>query len=210
LQRCSWLGNACSDFFNFLNEKRWENFAYIRDTRMGHYIASVQKIVYCFIDFPVVRGITALLSFLIEERGLALSQCTFVEKVLKFRASSGERVFLKRSSSLRFLRRSFSSLLESRNEWSRAMGLWGREGATASIALRKPVLIDATSSSGWLDLCGKGQNRPDSFKDCCRSNLLIDLRSRLLVTAVSRTNGAAILDGRTTSLSYYLPSEKSR
>jgi len=114
-----------------------------------------------------------------------------LRKVSKIRASSGEIVFLQRRSSLRFLRHSFSSYLESRNERSRALGRWGREGATASTVLRRPVLGDATSSSGLLDLCGKGQNRPESFKDDSRSNLLIDLRSRLQVTAVSRTDGAA-------------------
>jgi len=85
----------------------------------------------------------------------------------------------------------FKFFLESRNEWSRAFDRWGREGATASTALRRPVLIDATSSSGLLDLRRKGQSRLESFKDDSRSNLLIDLRSILHVTAVSRTDGAA-------------------
>jgi len=75
------------------------------------------------------------------------------------------------------------------------LGRWGREGATATTALRRPVLIGATSSSGLLDVCGKGQSRPESFKDDSRSNMFIDLRSRLRVTAVSRTDGAAFFYG---------------
>jgi len=99
-------------------------------------------------------------------------------------------VFLKRRSSLRFLRCGFSNHLESRNEWSRARDRWGRQGATASTALRRPILKDATSSSGRLNLCGKGQGRPEPFNDDS-SNLLIDLRSCRQVTAVSRLYGAA-------------------
>jgi len=51
---------------------------------MGHFVASVQKIVLRFIDFLMVSGVTAYP--LIEERGLALSQCRdlFVENSLIF------------------------------------------------------------------------------------------------------------------------------
>ena len=93
-----------------------KKFAYIGATGIGHRIASIQETVHLFVDFLILRAVIALV--LIEESGLALTQCRdlLLRKVLTLRVSSGLPAFLIRRSSLHFLRRSFSSLLDSGNE----------------------------------------------------------------------------------------------
>jgi len=59
LQRCTWTGNGCSDFFNFStkNDEKSSNTLDLLGFR--HFISSVQEKVHRFIDFLMVRGVTA-------------------------------------------------------------------------------------------------------------------------------------------------------
>jgi len=141
---------------------------------MNHFIASDQEIVHRFIDFLMSRGVTALL--LIEERGLALSQYRdiFVEKSFKISFVIRTASVSETSFKLTLTTTQFSGILVSMNTLARALGRWGREGATASAAMRRPVLTDATSSSGRLNLRGNWAPPTSVLKYYSGSNLLIN------------------------------------